>query len=508
MVRQSPRRQRARQGAGLRAREAARARRGERGDQHGRAGDRHALLHGARAGARRAARRARGHLQPRRDAVPRADGRAAVRRAVAHAACCRSTDRSRRAAAQPRARAARCRSRPTASCCARWRRPSTDRYASAADVQERSRARARGAGRRAESGAAAWRIRRPAGRRAAGEPRAVGRRRRRPRRGQRRRGHQSGGRPSARLDVRRRSGCRAPGRRRLRMVAAPSAPAQAARSSADRAGRRRGAAAFAIFAAAGKRSDGVEHEPNNTPGYANLLPRATRARRDRRADQRTRARRRLLPRSQPGRDRASLHARLEGIPGVDLVLELFDAQGRRHRQERRARAGPRRMAAADVDRADRGVPGGARGLDRRHAADGERARSLHADRALGAAPARAGSSSPTTGPRPRRRCRRARACAATWAAPRIATGSRSRPQDGAHHGHVDAPAGVDVIVFRDEDGKKVDQQARRGRQRAVRARRPRRASRCSSASRESSTARSDPKDQALQGLEDPYELGG
>ena len=45
--------------------------------------------------------------------------------------------------------------------------------------------------------------------------------------------------------------------------------------------------------------------------------------------QRSRRRRRLLPRARRARDRASLHARLEGIPGVDLVLELFDAQGRR-----------------------------------------------------------------------------------------------------------------------------------------------------------------------------------
>ena len=49
------------------------------------------------------ARRARRHLQPGRDAVPRADGRAAVRRAVADERAVEAPHRRRRAAAQPRA---------------------------------------------------------------------------------------------------------------------------------------------------------------------------------------------------------------------------------------------------------------------------------------------------------------------------------------------------------------------------------------------------------------------
>ena len=93
-------------------------------DQLGRTGDRDAVLHGAGAGARRGSRRARRHLQPGRDAVPRAHRRAAVRRAVADERAVEAPHRRRRAAARPRARAVRCRPTRIASCCARWRRPS------------------------------------------------------------------------------------------------------------------------------------------------------------------------------------------------------------------------------------------------------------------------------------------------------------------------------------------------------------------------------------------------
>jgi serine/threonine-protein kinase len=78
-----------------------------------------------------------------------------------------------------------------------------------------------------------------------------------------------------------------------------------------------------------EKADTVEHEPNNTPGYANLLPlgvpvRGTIGK--------------LIEGTQPdvdffrvpaGRGPRAVTARLEGVPGIDLVLELFDAQGRR-----------------------------------------------------------------------------------------------------------------------------------------------------------------------------------
>jgi serine/threonine-protein kinase len=77
------------------------------------------------------------------------------------------------------------------------------------------------------------------------------------------------------------------------------------------------------------RPDTVEHEPNNTPGYANLLPLGLPVQGKIGA---------LIEGGQAdvdfyripsGRGARVASARLEGIPGVDLVLELFDAQGRR-----------------------------------------------------------------------------------------------------------------------------------------------------------------------------------
>ena len=172
------------------------------------------------------------------------------------------------------------------------------------------------------------------------------------------------------------------------------------------------------------------------------------ARRDRRADQRSRERRRLLSRA-AGKGPRSVHARLEGIPGVDLVMELFDAQGRRHREERRARPWPGRMAAADGDRPDGGLFRRARGLDRRDEADGERARSLHADRARGP-------------PQPDWRAGTQRlagggdavggggACAATSAAAISRLVLAHAGETGLAMGSANAPAGVDVIVSGDE----------------------------------------------------------
>ena len=163
--------------AKLRERGADRAR-----DQLGRAGDRDALLHGARAGARRATRRARRHLQPGRDALPRADRRAAVRRAVADERAVEAPHRRRRAAAQ-RAPERRCRPRPIASCCARWpsRRAIATRRPRRCSRISSARSRRRAARRRRSR---PWRCgvrrrrRAPARRRRCARPR--GRARRRP----------------------------------------------------------------------------------------------------------------------------------------------------------------------------------------------------------------------------------------------------------------------------------------------------------------------------------------
>ncbi len=79
----------------------------------------------------------------------------------------------------------------------------------------------------------------------------------------------------------------------------------------------------------GERADGVEHEPNNTPGYANLLATGAPVRgtigklnADGRGDV-------DYFRVPAGKGARALDVRLEGIPDVDLVLELYDGQGRR-----------------------------------------------------------------------------------------------------------------------------------------------------------------------------------
>ena len=79
----------------------------------------------------------------------------------------------------------------------------------------------------------------------------------------------------------------------------------------------------------GEKADVVEHEPNNTPGYANLLPMGMTVRG---------AIGKALEGGQSdvdyyripaGRGPRVFSARVEGVPGMDLVLELFDSQGRR-----------------------------------------------------------------------------------------------------------------------------------------------------------------------------------
>jgi eukaryotic-like serine/threonine-protein kinase len=79
----------------------------------------------------------------------------------------------------------------------------------------------------------------------------------------------------------------------------------------------------------GERPDVAEHEPNNTPGYANLLAqgapiRGTIGKRVDGAEGDV-----DFFRVPAGKGDRAVSARLEGIPNVDLVLELYDVQGRR-----------------------------------------------------------------------------------------------------------------------------------------------------------------------------------
>jgi serine/threonine-protein kinase len=108
-----------------------------------------------------------------------------------------------------------------------------------------------------------------------------------------------------------------------------------------------GAAAASIvlgMRSGGEKADVVEHEPNNTPGYANLLPMGTTVRGTigvAQADGQSDVDYFRVP---AGRGPRVFSARLEGVPGLDLVLELFDAQGRRlAKADAHGRGGGERM---------------------------------------------------------------------------------------------------------------------------------------------------------------------
>jgi len=89
-----------------------------------------------------------------------------------------------------------------------------------------------------------------------------------------------------------------------------------------------GVALWARFG--GERAELVEREPNNTPGYANLLPmgaplRGTIGKLN--ADGHGDVDYFRVPAGKGGV--RAVEARLEGIPNVDLVLEIYDPEGRR-----------------------------------------------------------------------------------------------------------------------------------------------------------------------------------
>jgi hypothetical protein len=265
-----------------------------------------------------------------------------------------------------------------------------------------------------------------------------------------------------------------------------------------------GAAAFALIKRPWERPDGLEHEPNNTPGYANLLPQGTvrgtigAPISDREGDV-------DYFRVPAGNGPRTLHARVDGIPGVDLVLELFDAQGRRiAKSDARGRGvgewlqptaiGPTEAYLAVREVWIDGTPPTANALDPYTLT------------------ARWGPPQPDWELEPN-----------DWpasATPLPASGrvrgylgsaedrdwfSLTPTKTGLVMGTVDAPAGVDIVVFRDEDAKKVVNRRGAGddEQFAIEgeAGKP-----LFIGIARKLDGKKDPKEQALQGLEDPYEL--
>lgn len=84
-----------------------------------------------------------------------------------------------------------------------------------------------------------------------------------------------------------------------------------------------------VWRATSERAATVEHEPNNTPGYANLLPQNVAV--QGMIGQQIEGGHPDVDyfRVPPGHGARVVSAQLEGIPSIDLVLELFDGQGRR-----------------------------------------------------------------------------------------------------------------------------------------------------------------------------------
>jgi serine/threonine protein kinase len=265
-----------------------------------------------------------------------------------------------------------------------------------------------------------------------------------------------------------------------------------------------GAAAFVLVKRPWEKPDGLEHEPNNTPGYANLLLQAPvrgtigTPINDRESDV-------DYFRVPAGQGPRSLHARLEGIPGVDLVLELFDGQGRRiAKSDARGRGlgewlqptaiGPTEAYVAVREVWIDGTPPTVNALDPytltvRWGPPQPDWELEPNDWPASATPL------PESG---RVRGYLGSAEDRDWF-------SITPTKTGLVMGTVNAPAGVDIVVFRDEDAKKVVNKRGAGddEQFALEgeAGKP-----LFIGIARKLDAKKDPKEQTLQGLDDPYEM--
>ena len=265
-----------------------------------------------------------------------------------------------------------------------------------------------------------------------------------------------------------------------------------------------GAAVFLIVRRPWERvAEGVEHEPNNTPGYATLLaPGPVRGAigaplNDRESDA-------DFYRVPAGKGPRAVHARLEGIPGVDLVLELFDAQGRRlAKSDARGRGlgewlqptsiGPTEAYVAVREVWIEGTKPTANALDPYTLTT------------------RWGPPQPDWELEPNDFPSAATPLAGGRVRGYLGSGedrdwfALTPSKTGLVMGSVKAPAGVDVVVFRDEDAKKVVNKKGAGddEQFALdgEAGQP-----LFIGIARKLDPKKDVKDQALQGLDDPYEL--
>jgi serine/threonine-protein kinase len=255
----------------------------------------------------------------------------------------------------------------------------------------------------------------------------------------------------------------------------------------------------------GERADAAEREPNNTPGYANLLAsgapmRGTIGKID--ADGHGDVDYFRVP---AGKGARALDVRLEGIPDVDLVLELYDAQGRRiAKSDEHGKGWGEWLQPTAID------PGEAFLAVRELWVQGEKPTEDAPDpytlTARWGAPRAGWESEPNDWP----------AAATPLAAPGRVRGYLGRADDqdwfaisvtepGTIVATVTAPAGVDVVLLRDPEGKHpIDKQGPGGSEVVSLPAQP--GAPVTIGIARKLPAAADPKAAPLQGLEDSYEL--
>jgi eukaryotic-like serine/threonine-protein kinase len=258
----------------------------------------------------------------------------------------------------------------------------------------------------------------------------------------------------------------------------------------------------------GERADLVEHEPNNTPGEANLLPlgapvRGTIGKLDGEGHGDV-----DYFRVPAGKGIRAVDAHLEGIPNVDLVLEIYDAQGRRvSKSDEHGRGWGEWLQPTTVG------PGEAYLAVREVWIQGQKPTEDAADPytliARWGAPQAGWEIEPNDWP----------AAATPLQAPGRVRGYLGRADDqdwfaisvasdGALSGSVTAPAGVDLVLLREPQGaagkRPIDKAGAGGSEEfAVEAHA---GTPVLIGIARKLPAKGDVKDQALQGLDDPYEL--